>query len=437
MFIFKGLRVLRRGGRYFYVLLKKPYILVLFIYMKISIKIKIFAFILLSFCFIQPVFSATQDKLQKDEQIDIRREGISNTAAIGPTEDVNENQLLPANNTARAIITEVIKEKKVVDDNGHETIQQDLKMKIITGGLTGREVEYNGISDIIVTDTKVYSPGDKVIVSYGAGEDGKNIFYITDFVRSGSLVWLLLVFVFAIFLVGKRKGLRAIASLGLTFLFITKIMAPLMLKGINPLWVGLAGSLVILLLIIYLTDGFNRKSHVAVVSIFFSLVATAILAIFFANLSRLTGLSDEEVAYLINAGKNIDFKNLLLAAIILGTLGIMDDVVVGQVEAVQQIKETDANLKPKEVYSRAMRVGRSHLGAVINTLFLAYAGAALPLLLLINLNQAPFVSFFDIVNSEQIATEIVRTLVGIIGLAMALPISTLMASFLIKTRVRK
>lgn len=355
---------------------------------------------------------------------------------VGPMmiEEESSNIELASNNTAQALVISIINERTVADINGYLSKQQDLKLKLLTGPLAGQEVAYKGISDIIVTSNSTYKPGDKVIVSYAAGEDGNNVYYITDFVRSGSLLWLLLSFIAVIFLVGKKRGLRAIASLGLTFLFVIKVMAPLMLNGYNPLFIGLTGSFIILLLIVYLTDGFSRKSHIAVISILVSLIATAILAMIFTNLSRLTGLSDDEVTYLINAGRMINFKDLLLAAIIIGTLGIMDDVVVGQVEAVQQIKEIDSNLKPGEVYRRAIKVGESHLGAVINTLFLAYAAAALPLLLLINLNQAPFVSFFDIINNEQIASEIVKTLVGIIGLALALPISTGLATLYLKIK---
>lgn len=404
---------------------------------EINKKIKIITVALLLICLALPIFPARSGEPEGGEAGDIFdvadvKEGADLNLLNNSDFYESEDASVAADHTARAVVLKIINEKQV-DDKGRPVWQQDLKLRISSGSLTGQEVEYYGISDIIVANMKAYKPGDKVIVSYSQNEDGKNVFYIIDFVRSGSLVWLLAAFIAAIFLVGKRKGLRALVSLAFTFLFVIKVMAPLMLAGFSPLLIGLAGSFIILLLIVYLTDGFNRKSHIAVLSILVSLLVTAALAFFFASLSRLSGLSDDEVLYLINAGKYIDFKNLLLAAIILGALGIMDDVVVGQVEAVQQIKNANPQLPPREAYRRAMRVGRSHLGAVINTLFLAYAGAALPLLLLINLRQVPFVGFSDIINNEQIATEILRTLVGIIGLALSLPISTILASFWLKT----
>lgn len=398
-------------------------------------KLKILLIIFLLFVVVRPALGASETgEIIAGEEINGEINLDTNSLVNKTDLNTGNLEITNTNNTARALVLEIIKERVAVDVSGYEVRQQDVRLKILSGSLAGQTVEYQGISDVVVTNSNIYRPGDKVIISYSPEEDGKNVYYITDFVRSNSLIWLLLAFIVVIFMVGKNKGLRAIASLGLTFLFVTKVMAPLMLSGYNPLLVGLIGSFIILLLIVYLTEGFNRKSHVAVISILFSLIVTAMLAVIFAHLSRLTGLSDDEVAYLINAGKALNFKDLLLAAIIIGTLGIMDDIVVGQVEAVQQIKEADQKLKSADVYRRAMKVGRSHLGSVINTLFLAYAGAALPLLLLINLQQVPFVSFADVVNSEQIASEIVRTLVGIIGLALALPISTWLASIFLRVK---
>ena len=398
-------------------------------------KLKILLIIFLLFVVVRPALGASETgEIIAGEEINGEINLDTNSLVNKTDLNTGNLEITNTNNTARALVLEIIKERVAVDVSGYEVRQQDVRLKILSGSLAGQKVEYHGISDVLFNNINIYRLGDKVFIYYSPEEDGKNVYYITDFVRSNSLIWLLLAFIVVIFMVGKNKGLRAIASLGLTFLFVTKVMAPLMLSGYNPLLVGLIGSFIILLLIVYLTEGFNRKSHVAVISILFSLIVTAMLAVIFAHLSRLTGLSDDEVAYLINAGKALNFKDLLLAAIIIGTLGIMDDIVVGQVEAVQQIKEADQKLKSADVYRRAMKVGRSHLGSVINTLFLAYAGAALPLLLLINLQQVPFVSFADVVNSEQIASEIVRTLVGIIGLALALPISTWLASIFLRVK---
>lgn len=179
---------------------------------------------------------------------------------------------------------------------------------------------------------------------------------------------------------------------------------------------------------VYITEGFNTKAHISVISIFITLLLTLLLSWFFVNLSRLSGMSSEETIFLISDNiKVINFKGLLLSAIIIGALGVLDDIAVGQVEAVQQLILTDPTQSQKKLFKSAITIGRAHLGAIINTLFLAYVGASLPLILLFNVKSAPFVSFSQVINHESIATEIVRTLVGAIGLCLAMPIATLLA----------
>lgn len=337
-----------------------------------------------------------------------------------------------ADNYAEAKVVKILEQKQVVQPNNTSVIQQNLQLQIMTGPLTGQVVEYDGISDLEVVGASVYSVGDKVIVNYSPGLDGQNIFYITDYVRSNDLLWLLGLFIIAILIIGRRQGLNALLSLIISFVFIIKVMVPLILHGFNPLLIGLVGSFIILLVIVYFTGGINKKSHIALLSIILSLTVTAILALVFGNLSHLTGTAQEEATYLVSAGVAINFRSLLFAAIIIGTLGILDDVVVGQVEVVAQIKALNPHLPWFKTFLMSMKVGRAHLGAVVNTLFLAYVGVSLPLILLISLHQAPFLSFSQIVNNEQISTEIVRTLVGVIGLSLSVPITTWLASRYLK-----
>jgi len=334
---------------------------------------------------------------------------------------------------AQASVVKVLAEKEVKQDNGSIITQQNLELKILTGPLSGQTEQYVGISEVQVESAGVYKPGDKVIVTYSKDSTGQYIFYITDYVRSSALFWLLLFFIAIVVIVGRWKGWRALLSFFFSFLFIIYIMVPLFLHGWNALLIGIIGSLIILLIIIYLTEGYNRKSHIAVLGILASLIFTVILSIVFVSASHLTGRASDEVAYLIGAVNNpLDYKNLLLAAMFIGVLGVLDDIVMGQVESVMQIKNANSRLPDKIVFNMAMKVGQSHLGAVINTLFLAYISTALPLILLISLHQAPFVSLFDVINNEQVATEIVRILVGVAGLCSSIPISTWLAAKYLK-----
>lgn len=328
----------------------------------------------------------------------------------------------------QAEVLQILKEQESVRENGSIIKQQDLEVGVLEGELKGQRIIYNGISNLDVIASNVYQVGDRVLLARSQDAEGNNIFYVTDFVRNNSLFWLLVVFVISVLIVGGKMGIRALISLTVSFFLIMKVLVPLVFAGYDPLTVGFLISFLVLIVLVYLTEGWNRKSHISILAIGASLLFTAILAYIFCDWSHLSGASQEEVTFLINASKQaINFHNLLLAAIIIGTLGVLDDIVIAQVEAVKQIREANANLSKAKIFAMATQIGRSHLGAVINTLFLAYVGASLPLILLFNLNQEPFVTFAQVINNEEIATEIVRTLVGVIGLCFSMPISTLIA----------
>ncbi|MBU2566472.1 YibE/F family protein, partial [Patescibacteria group bacterium] len=314
-------------------------------------------------------------------------------------------------------------------------IQQNLKLKGLEGSWKGKEFEFDGISEIDAVSANVYKKGDRVIVNYQTDLDNNDVFYVVDFVRRWPLYLLAIIFALAITIIGKVKGLRSLFALILSFLIILKGTIPLILAGWPPLIVGVITCIIIFLAIIYLTDGWNQKSHLAVASLVISLVIVALLSALFTHLTRITGTASEETLFLIGIGaKAIDFKGLFLAGLLIGALGVLDDVVIAQIEAVVQIKKISPKLPWTQTFKAALEVGNAHLGAMVNTLFLAYAGASLPLLMLFSIKQAPFLTFSQVINSELIASEIVRTLVGSLGLAVAIPISTYLAAryFVIK-----
>jgi len=366
---------------------------------------------------------------------------FSTSIALADGEDVSTSTdiaNLDKPKTAEADVLKVLDQKESFRENGSKLVQQNLELGILTGPLKGQTETYTGISGIDVVSSNVYHAGDKVLVSYNRDETGNYVFYVTDYVRTNSLLWLTIFFVAVVLLIGGRTGLMALFSLVVSFFVIVKILVPLVFAGYDPLVVGIGISFLILFALIYLTEGWNKKSHISVLSIAISLIVTASLALFFGYWSRLSGSSNEEVDFLIDAIKvPINFHNLLLAAIIIGTLGVLDDVVVGQVEAVQQIRAANANLKSGEVFKMAMNIGRAHLGAIINTLFLAYVSAALPLILLFSIHQEPFLTTAQVINNEDIATEIVRTLVGVISLCLSAPIATILAVKYLKTKISK
>lgn len=340
------------------------------------------------------------------------------SAAQGSTEEIFE-----------ARVIKILETREIKREDGSKNIQQNILLRGLEGEFKGKEVIFIGISDLDVVSSNIYQAEDKVLTNHIVDAGGKDQFFIIDFVRTGYIYFLAFLFAVIVLIIGKKRGLRALASLVLSFLVILKFIIPQILNGSNPLFISLLGGLAMIAIIIYLTEGFNVKSHLAVVAVMISLAITLFLTLIFSALFRLTGLAQEETMYLINIGaKIIDFKGLLLAGIIIGVLGVLDDVIISQIETVWQLKKANPELAFKQVFSGSYEVGNAHLGSVINTLFLTYAGASLPLLLLFSVKIEPFLSFTQVINSELMATEIVRAMVGSIGLALAVPITTFLAS---------
>ncbi|MEA3463722.1 MAG: YibE/F family protein [Patescibacteria group bacterium] len=335
----------------------------------------------------------------------------------------------------KAEVIKIIKQQQTVLPGGAAVEQQDLLLRGLEQEFKDREIEFNGIGELDVIKKNIYQVGDKVLVAAIVDHEGNIQYYITDYVRTGNLWWLAIVFVLSLFIVGGWKGLRSLIALIITFFIIIKYIIPNILAGSSPLLIVSIGSLMILLIIIYLTEGIKARSHIAVVSIFLSLIITIVLSWLFVNLTKLTGLANEEVSFLINIGEQaINFRGLLLAGIIIGALGVLDDVVISQVATVEQLIKANPFQSRREIFKRAYKVGVSHISSMTNTLFLAYAGVSLPLLILFVSGRSAFNNWWQVINNEAIATEIVRALAGSVGLIMAVPIATAVAARWLKRR---
>lgn len=330
----------------------------------------------------------------------------------------------------KAEVVEIILSESKEREDGSFFTQQNLLLRGLEGIYKDKEIVYEGISEIEVTNSNLYKEGDKVFVDAYIDENGQETFYVVEFVRTNYLYILIAIFIILVIIVGRLKGLKALIGLALSFVVIIKFIIPQILIGRDPFVISLIGGLVILILMIYITEGIKRESHLAILSVFFSLLFILILSLIFTNLSKLTGLAQEEAIFLIGNGNlALNFKGLLLAGFIIGAIGVLDDIIVGQIETVVRLQEANPNLPAKKIFSLAYKVGNTHLGAIINTLFLTYAGAALPLLLLFVLNQSGGLTMSRVLNTEIISTEIIRTLVGSIGVIMAMPIATFLGSF--------
>lgn len=249
-----------------------------------------------------------------------------------------------------------------------------------------------------------------------------------DFQRKSPLTLLTVMFVGAVIALGRWRGLRALAGLVLSLGVLVKFVLPSILDGNNAVAVSLVGASLIMLFALYFSHGFNDRTTTAVLGTLLSLGLTGGLALLFIRLTHLTGLADEDARILQLASNQLSLEGLILGGIIIGTLGVLDDVTVTQVSAVWELHQANPTMGIRRLYGAALRIGRDHIASTVNTLVLAYAGASLPLLILfVEVRR----SLGDVLTGETVATEVVRTLVGSIGLVASVPITTLLAAVVI------
>ncbi len=270
--------------------------------------------------------------------------------------------------------------------------------------------------------------GDRIVLSHLADAPPELAYQFADFQRQQPMWILAVLFVLAVVVMGRWKGIRALAAVGVSLAIIVVFLLPALLLGEPPVLVALVAAAAIAFLALFLTHGFNQRTAVALLGTLIALAITGGLSVLFVDLASITGLASEEALLLQASSGLIDMRGLLLAGIMIGALGVLDDVTVTQVSAVWELKLADERFGAWELYRRAVNIGRDHIASVVNTLALAYAGAALPLLLLFTQAQR---SFAEVITGEAVAVEVVRTLVGSIGLVAAVPITTALAAVII------
>lgn len=267
--------------------------------------------------------------------------------------------------------------------------------------------------------------GDKFYFNHNIYIDGRESFGIINIDRKDSLLLLAFIFVGIIIFFGRWQGVRSLIALFGSFLVIIFVLLPGILNGWNPLLASFLVAGVILFLAIFFTHGFNRESAVAYGGTMLAVLLAGLFAVFAVHITDLSGFTSDETTYLnFNTNGTLNFTALLLGAFIIGFLGVLDDIAVTQAAVVSELFSSNPGMKRKEVYKRAMRVGRKHVGSLINTLVLAYTGVSLPLLLYFQLGPT---SFASTINLEIFATEIVRIIVGTTGLILTVPIVTFLA----------
>jgi len=313
----------------------------------------------------------------------------------------------------------------IVSESTHEIVGtdttalvQNVRAQLSSGPSSGKVIEFEN-------DISPLKPGDKVYVNRLVTIEGTEYYQFKDFDRRAMLVVLSLVFVAVLSAVAGFQGLRAFGSLVASILIIAFILVPLLLKGYNPILVSTAVAGAILTIAILATHGFRPLSYIALFGTLGAVFVTSVLANASVSLMHLTGFASDASVYLnFSTHGSLNFSGLLLGGIIIGVLGVLDDVAITQASVTMELVRANAALKGIELYKRALRVGRDHIGSLVNTLALAYIGVQLPLILLFARTDSPLTT---ILNQEVVSAELVRTFVGSIGLMLAVPFTTFIA----------
>ncbi|MFF9770185.1 YibE/F family protein [Streptomyces sp. NPDC014636] len=297
-------------------------------------------------------------------------------------------------------------------------------VRVDTGKDKGRT-----FTEIVQPDqTRQLHEGEKVVVAYEPSAPKELQYSVTDVNRKFPMALLAGIFAVAVVVVGRLRGVMALVALAVSFLVLTFFILPAILEGANPLLVAVVGSSAIMLIALYMCHGLSARTSVAVLGTLISLSLIGVLGSLFIGWAALTGNTDDNTGLIHGLYPSIDMSGVLLAGVIIGSLGVLDDVTVTQTSAVWELHEANPSMGWRGLYRAGIRIGRDHIASVVNTLVLAYAGAALPLLLLFSIAQS---SVGTVANSELVAEEIVRTLVGSIGLVASVPVTTALAALVV------
>jgi uncharacterized membrane protein len=274
-------------------------------------------------------------------------------------------------------------------------------------------------------------PGDRVVVAGNTSDPGR--LAVVDHDRSLALLFLLALFAAAVIAFARWRGVMSLVGLAVSFGLLFTFVLPAIQRGEAPLAVAIVGSAAIMFAVIYLTHGVSVSTSIAVLGTLAALVLTGLLGLGVTGVTRLTGSGTEEATILSNVLPGVDLRGLLLAGIIIGTLGVLDDVTITQTSIVNELALADTGLPGRKLYASALRVGRAHVASVVNTIVLAYAGASLPLMVILVTGGG---GTMNVLTTQAISAEIVRSVVGTLGLIAAVPITTALAAWIsVKRRI--
>lgn len=304
---------------------------------------------------------------------------------------------------------------------------QKLQVKIKSGPEKGTTLEFEHGKQFAIQSSQLLKKGDQIVLGKTYKVNGTSSYFVADILRLPAMAVLGFIFIGLVVAVAGRRGLSAFAGLAISIAVLMYFVVPKILGGSNPVLISLVGAGFIAVVSIYLAHGFSRQTSIALLSTLVTLVIAVLLSWLFVTLMKMSGTGSEQ-AYLLQLGRAdpLDLRGLLLGGIIIGVLGVLDDVTTAQTAAVVELESANPNLSRAELYRRGLRIGSEHILSLVNTLVLAYAGAALPIFLFFELNTT--LPTWFILNGEFLSEEIVRTLVGSVTLVLAVPLATFIAA---------
>ncbi len=363
--------------------------------------------------------------------------GVGAVAATAQTldnsaESSSTNSIIPITDFKQPVYL-LAKVIEVADDSRKNLgdniiLNQTLKVQFLSGEEKGAVKSIVWSTVLRIPNRDIFKVSDRVIVL--KNQIGNDVQYNIDSrYRLPSLFWIFIIFLALAIYLGRSRGFFSIIGLSVSIAILIGFVMPHIINGGNPLFYGITGVFAIAVLSIYIAHGFNKRTSIAVLSTCITLVFAFLISLAFVNVTNLFGAGSEEAnnLYLNPSFDALNLKGLLLTGIIIGVLGILNDVTTAQAATIDELKKANPALTLHQLYSHGMSVGKEHIASLINTLVLAYAGVSLPLFLIFLSDTSP--PFWVILNSEFLAEEVVRTLIGSIALILAVPISTFLAAY--------
>lgn len=313
----------------------------------------------------------------------------------------------------------ILKDKTQTYGDGYEMRYQIAEIEILEGEYKDRVIE---VQNDITAYNLVLSEGDEVLMFLEEYEDGTISAYVSDIYRGNYLIWIVAIFIVLLALIGGFKGLKTIVALLITVGAAILILLPLIAKGKDPITVSTLVCFGVTIVTLLILNGFRLKTLAAILGTSGGILIAAILAWLFSYVAKLTGMGNEYAQLLAGANVGLDFKGLLFAAIMLGSLGAVMDVSMSIASSMNEIIFIEPGLTGWRLFKHGMNIGRDVMGTMSNTLILAYVGGALHLLLCFMVDGVPF---REIISKDLVASEVVRAVAGSIGLISAVPLTAL------------